>query len=159
MKDMPHGPKERETEREREREREREEKKERKQVGIHIKTRGDMITILWGNNRDIHMQMNIHNLQAEGKFCDKRGNTIKPRTEGIISVTGVKWIRWPTANSPPVAHGVGKETVFPPVRSGYSDHFSFSMQWRETFNRFSTLPSKEYAGKCWTRTTNTEATR
>jgi len=82
---------------------------------------------------------------------------------GIISVTVVKWIwktGWPTAIPPAVAHGLGKETVLPSVRSGDSEHFSFFVMWKENFTkRFSTLLCKEYAGKCWTRTTDTEAAR
>jgi hypothetical protein len=69
-------------------------------------------------------------------------------------------IGWPTAIPPAVAHGMGKETVLPSVRSGDSEYLSFFALWKENFTQiFSTLPCKEYAGKCWTRTTDTEAAR
>jgi len=82
---------------------------------------------------------------------------------GIIDFTVVKWIwktGWPTAIPPAVAHGLGKETVLPPVRSGDSEYTSFFPTWKENFTkRFLSLPCKEYADKCWTRTTDTEAAR
>ena len=55
---------------------------------------------------------------------------------GIISVIEVKWMwktGWPTAIPPAVAHGLGKETVLPSVRSGDSEHLSFFTWWKENF--------------------------
>jgi hypothetical protein len=44
---------------------------------IHLRTRGDLTTILWRDKLDIHMLTNIPTAPAEGK--DSGGKAIKPQ--------------------------------------------------------------------------------
>jgi hypothetical protein len=44
---------------------------------IHIRTRGDLMAILWRDKQDIHMLMNIHSAPAYSNFCDVGRKAIK----------------------------------------------------------------------------------
>jgi hypothetical protein len=41
---------------------------------IRVRTRGDLMTVVWRDKRDVHMLTNIHNPPAEGNFCDENGS-------------------------------------------------------------------------------------
>jgi len=50
-----------------------------KRGDFRVRTRADMMAIVWRDKRDIYMLTNIHNVPAEGNFCIKGGKTIKPQ--------------------------------------------------------------------------------
>jgi len=50
-----------------------------KRGDIRVKTRADLMAIVWRDKRDIYMLMNIHNAPAEGNFCNGGGKAIKPQ--------------------------------------------------------------------------------
>ena len=45
---------------------------------LQVRTRGDL-TILWRDKRDVRILTNIHEVPAEGNFCDNIGKAIKPQ--------------------------------------------------------------------------------
>jgi len=47
-----------------------------KRGDIHIRTRADLMAILWWEKRDICMLMNIHDVPAEGNCCSEGGKAI-----------------------------------------------------------------------------------
>ena len=51
-----------------------------KQGEICIRTRVDVMVLLWWDKRDICVLMNIHDAPAERNFCNGGGKAIKPKT-------------------------------------------------------------------------------
>jgi len=50
-----------------------------KRQDIRVRTRVDLMVILWRDKRDVCMLTNIRNALAEGNLCNERGKTIKPQ--------------------------------------------------------------------------------
>ena len=50
-----------------------------KRGDICVRTRTDLIAILWKDMRGIVMLTNIHNGPVEGNFCNEGGKAIKPQ--------------------------------------------------------------------------------
>ena len=50
-----------------------------KRGDIRVRTRADLMAILWRDKRDVCMLTNIHNAPVEGNFCNEGGKTIKPQ--------------------------------------------------------------------------------
>ena len=48
-----------------------------KRGDIRVRTRADLMAILWRDKRDVCMLTNIHNAPAEGNFCNEREKAIK----------------------------------------------------------------------------------
>jgi len=46
---------------------------------LHVRTRGDLTTILGRDKRDVRILTNIHNPPAQGNFCDNNGKAIQPQ--------------------------------------------------------------------------------
>ena len=44
-----------------------------KRGDIRVRTRADLVAILWWDKRDICMLTNIHSAPAEGNFCNEGG--------------------------------------------------------------------------------------
>jgi hypothetical protein len=51
-----------------------------KRGDIRVRTRADLTATLWRDKRDICVLTNIHDVPAEGNFCNEAGKTIKPQT-------------------------------------------------------------------------------
>ena len=51
-----------------------------KRGDIRVRTRADLMAILWRDKRDVCMLTIIHNAPAEGNFCNEGGKAIKPQT-------------------------------------------------------------------------------
>jgi len=47
---------------------------------FRVKTWADFMTILWRDKREICTLMNIHDVPAEGNFCNEGGKALKPQT-------------------------------------------------------------------------------
>ena len=45
---------------------------------IRVRTRGDLIAVVWRDKRDVNMLTNIHDPPSEGNFWDEHRNAIKP---------------------------------------------------------------------------------
>ena len=50
-----------------------------KRGDIRVRTRADLTAVLWRDKRDICMLTNIHDVPAEGNFCNDAGKAIKPQ--------------------------------------------------------------------------------
>ena len=129
--------------------------KKMKQMGWKsIKTRSDLMAILWRNKWVSH-RFNIHNAPEEGNFCDEQGN---PTELLIVADYNHHMVyvdkRDKMANSYSISCRTwwDRETVLPSVRSGHSEqlHSAFFICWEENFiQRFSNLPREECAGTYW----------
>ena len=51
-----------------------------KRGDIHVRTKADLMAILWRGKREICTLMNIHDVPAEGNLCSEGGIAIKPQT-------------------------------------------------------------------------------
>jgi len=43
-----------------------------------VRTSGDMTTVVWKDNHDMHMLSYINDPPAEGNFCDESGSALMP---------------------------------------------------------------------------------
>jgi hypothetical protein len=95
-----------------------------KRGNICIQIRADLMAILWWENRDICMLLNIPDVPAEGNYCNVGGKAIKLQIvtyynhhNGYVD----KGDRM--ANSYSISHRTfkcTKKNVHPSVRNGYS---------------------------------------
>jgi hypothetical protein len=51
---------------------------------LQVRTRGDLTTILWRDKCDVRILTNIHDVPAEGNFCDTNRKAIKPQIVAVI---------------------------------------------------------------------------
>jgi len=49
-----------------------------KRGDIQVRTRGDLMAVVWKDKRDVCLLTNIHNPPREGNYHDEHGNAIKP---------------------------------------------------------------------------------
>ena len=95
-----------------------------KREDIHIRTKADLMSILWWEKRDICMLMNIHDVPAESNYCNERGKAIKLQIVMYYNHhTGYVDKGDRMANSYFTSHHTfkwTKKTVLPSVRPGYS---------------------------------------
>jgi hypothetical protein len=90
---------------------------------IHVRTRADLMAILWRDKRDICMLTNIYSAPAKGNFCNDGGKAIKPQIVMDYNHHKAVWIR--VTERPQLLHqpahiGVDKKIVLSTVRSGHS---------------------------------------
>ena len=109
-----------------------------KQGDTHVRTREDVMALLWWDKRDICMLMNIHDASAESNFCNGGRKAISLKLWWIITVTWAMWIReteWQTVTPTTGTRSSGQKTVFPSVRLGHSQqlHSSFLAWGYENF--------------------------
>jgi len=45
---------------------------------IRVRTRGDLVAVVWRDKRDVCLLTNIHDTPTEGNYRDEHGNAIKP---------------------------------------------------------------------------------
>jgi len=45
---------------------------------IRVRTRGDLIAMVWRDKRDVCLLTNSHDPPTEGNYCHEHGNAIKP---------------------------------------------------------------------------------
>ena len=46
---------------------------------LQVRTRGDLMAILWRDKWEVRVLTNIHDPPADGNFCDNNGKAIKPQ--------------------------------------------------------------------------------
>jgi hypothetical protein len=49
-----------------------------KQGDLKTRVRGNLTSMVWKDKRNVNMLTNVHRSLAEGNFCDKHGNALKP---------------------------------------------------------------------------------
>jgi len=49
-----------------------------KRGDIRLRTRGDLMAVVWKDKRDVCLLTNIHDPPREGSYCDEHRNAIKP---------------------------------------------------------------------------------
>ena len=49
-----------------------------KRGDIRVRTRGDLMAVVWKDKKDVCLQTNFHNPPREGNYHDEHGNAIKP---------------------------------------------------------------------------------
>ena len=49
-----------------------------KRGDIRVRTRGDLMAVVWKDKRDVCLLTNIHGPPKEGNYCDEHRNAIKP---------------------------------------------------------------------------------
>jgi len=82
---------------------------------IRVRTRGDLMAVVWKDKRDVCLLTNIHNPPREGNYRKEHQNAIKPAIVAIITVTWgmlIMQIGWPIATQPAVEHGSGHKSSF-----------------------------------------------
>jgi len=82
---------------------------------IRVRTRGDLMAVVWKDKRDVCLLTNIHDPPREGNYHDEHGNVIKRQLWRIINVTWgmlIMQIGWPTATRSAVEHGSGQKSSF-----------------------------------------------
>jgi len=108
---------------------------------IRIRTRGDLMAVVWKDKRDVCLLTNIHDLPREGNYRDEHGNAIEP---AIMADYKCHMGRTDME--------VDKKAFFPPVRPGHCQqlHPLIFMWWEENLTqRFSTHPYQRDAGTVW----------
>ena len=74
---------------------------------IHVRTRADLMAILWQDKRDVCKLTNIHNAPAEGNFCNEKAKPQNHKLWWIITIIWAIWIRvteWPTVTPSASTH-------------------------------------------------------
>jgi hypothetical protein len=131
-----------------------------KRGNIHIRTRADLMAILWCEKRYICMLMNIHDVPAEGNYCNEGGRAIKLQIVmyynhhiGYVD-TGDR-----LANNYSISHRTFKWTkkmfihlLEMAIPNSYI--LNSSCEGKKISHRLSIYPHEKYVGTCWTRTDN-----
>ena len=134
--------------------------RELKRGDIHIRTRADLMAILWRDKRDVCMLTNIHSAPAEGNFCNEGGKAIK-----LQIVMDYNHRMGYVDKGDRMANNTFKWTkklffhlLDLAILNSYILCSSCGSK-KMSHKRFSIYPSEEYVGTCWTRTENTKAVR